>query len=114
MSQRRTFTSLRNRQVSGPRGGWSGAKDPETLEDTGVALHIITPKVDELWSNAVAPGAKVHMPLDDQFWGDRYGQLRDPFWHHWALSWKSKRSKAELKATVVGAMKAFAGGGPPE
>jgi PhnB protein len=92
---------------------WSGAKDPKTLEDTGVALHIITPKVDQLWNNAIAAGAKVHMPLDDQFWGDRYGQLRDPFGHYWSLSWKSKLPKSELKKKQEEAMRMFAGGQHP-
>jgi uncharacterized glyoxalase superfamily protein PhnB len=92
---------------------WSGSKDPKTLEDTGVALHIISPKVDELWKNALAAGAKVEMELDDQFWGDRFGQLRDPFGHFWSLSWKSKLSKEELKKKETEAMRMFAGGEGP-
>jgi uncharacterized glyoxalase superfamily protein PhnB len=41
--------------------------------------------VDDLFNQAVAAGAKVIMPLGDQFWGDRYGQITDPFGHRWAL-----------------------------
>ena len=38
-----------------------------------------------MWNSAVAAGAKVTMPLANQFWGDRYGQIVDPFGHTWAL-----------------------------
>ena len=41
--------------------------------------------VDSLFKQAVDAGAKVVMPLANQFWGDRYGQIEDPFGHHWAL-----------------------------
>lgn len=42
--------------------------------------------VDALFNRAVAAGAKVTFPLQNQFWGDRYGQVTDPFGHHWALA----------------------------
>ncbi len=41
--------------------------------------------VDSLFNQAVAAGATVKMPLANQFWGDRYGQIQDPFGHRWAL-----------------------------
>ena len=91
----------------------TGSKDPKEIEDTGVALHIISPKVDHMWKNALSGGAKVEMELDDQFWGDRFGQLRDPFGHFWSVSWKSKLSKQELKKKEEAAMKMFAGGKHP-
>jgi PhnB protein len=47
----------------------------------GVTMHLQTPDPDAAWARAVEAGAEVTMPLADQFWGDRYGQLRDPFGH---------------------------------
>jgi uncharacterized glyoxalase superfamily protein PhnB len=41
--------------------------------------------VDALFEQAVAAGAKVTMPLANQFWGDRYGQVVDPYGHRWSL-----------------------------
>jgi PhnB protein len=51
----------------------------------GVTLHIQTEDADQWWERALAAGATVRMPLDNQFWGDRYGQLDDPFGHHWSI-----------------------------
>jgi PhnB protein len=42
--------------------------------------------VDAAWERAVAAGAEVLFPLEDQFYGERGGRLRDPFGHHWMLS----------------------------
>jgi PhnB protein len=51
----------------------------------GVTLHIHTDDADKWWERAVAAGAIVRMPLDNQFWGDRYGQVVDPFGHTWSI-----------------------------
>jgi PhnB protein len=50
-----------------------------------VTLHLQLEDADSLWQQAVAAGATVVMPLEDQFWGDRYGVLKDPFGHRWSL-----------------------------
>ena len=51
----------------------------------GVVLHLQVDDADEWWNRAiVAGGVPVH-PLADQCWGDRYGQLRDPFGHTWSI-----------------------------
>ena len=50
-----------------------------------MVLNIYVEDVDALCNSAVAAGAKVTMPLANQFWGDRYGQIVDPFGHSWAL-----------------------------
>lgn len=60
--------------------------DPQALGGTPVLLHLEVPDVDATWQRAVAAGATVVMPLEDQFWGDRYGQLADPFGHVWSLA----------------------------
>ncbi len=49
-------------------------------------LFLYTENVDDVFNRAVHAGAKVEMPLQNQFWGDRYGKLRDPFGHRWGLA----------------------------
>jgi len=51
----------------------------------GVALHLQVLDPDGAWKRALDAGAQVLMPLADQFWGDRYGQIRDPFGHRWSI-----------------------------
>ena len=51
-----------------------------------MTLHLQVADVDAAWEQAVAAGAVVTMPLADQFWGDRYGQLKDPFGHKWSMA----------------------------
>jgi PhnB protein len=58
---------------------------PQKLGGGPIVLHICVENVDELWNRAVAAGAKVTMPLANQFWGARYGQVLDPFGLTWAL-----------------------------
>lgn len=52
---------------------------------TGVVLHIEVPDADAAWERALAAGATVRFPLDSQFWGQRYGQVEDPFGHIWSI-----------------------------
>ncbi|HMK23630.1 MAG TPA: VOC family protein [Terriglobales bacterium] len=63
---------------------WGGALAPRG-EVPGFAIHIYVDNVDKLFAQAVSAGAVVKMPLMDQFWGDRYGHLLDPFGFKWAL-----------------------------
>ncbi|MGA7463194.1 MAG: VOC family protein [Candidatus Korobacteraceae bacterium] len=63
-----------------------GCGSPNTLGGSPVVLNLyVKDDVDSLFNQAVAAGAKVDMPLANQFWGDRYGQITDPFGHRWAL-----------------------------
>jgi PhnB protein len=59
---------------------------PEKLGGTTVSLMLYVKDCDAVFNQAVAAGAKVSMPLMDMFWGDRYGQLTDPFGHIWAIA----------------------------
>ncbi|HEV2176541.1 MAG TPA: VOC family protein [Terriglobia bacterium] len=58
---------------------------PEKLGGSCVRLNLYRENIDALFNQAVAAGATVTMPLANQFWGDRYGQVTDPFGHSWAL-----------------------------
>ena len=49
-------------------------------------MNITTDDVDALWQRALDAGAEVLHPLADAFWGDRHGQITDPFGHRWGLS----------------------------
>jgi PhnB protein len=62
------------------------AAAPSANSPSSVNLFIYSDNVDELFDRAVKAGCKVEMPLANQFWGDRYGKLRDPFGHQWGLA----------------------------
>lgn len=52
---------------------------------TGVGLHLDVADADAAWERALAAGATVRFALDNQFWGQRYGQITDPFGHIWSI-----------------------------
>jgi PhnB protein len=53
---------------------------------TSVTLHLYVKNCDAAIERCVKAGAKVKMPATDMFWGDRYGQVTDPFGHTWSFS----------------------------
>jgi PhnB protein len=57
----------------------------------GVTLHLQVDDADAWAARAAEAGAQLTMPIADSFWGDRYGQLRDPFGHAWSLGSTIKR-----------------------
>lgn len=66
----------------------AGGESPQTLEGCGITMHLYVDDADVAFERAVKAGARVEMPLQDMFWGDRYGQLTDPFGHHWSIAHK--------------------------
>ncbi len=62
-----------------------GALGPKSLKGSPVTIHLYVEDVDAFAARAVKAGAKITMPIADMFWGDRYGQLEDPFGHHWSV-----------------------------
>jgi PhnB protein len=71
---------------------------PDALGGTPVVLHLQMQDADSFFEHAAAAGAEVKMPLADQFWGDRYGQLQDPFGHVWSVgATKQKLSEEQIK-----------------
>ncbi len=83
------------------------AQPPAEL--AGAYLHIHHKDAQTMWGRAVAGGAKVVLPFAPQFWGDLYGQMRDPFGQLWSLSWTANLSEAEKKRLQA---QAFAQGPP--
>lgn len=69
-----------------PEYGDGKGSSPRALGGSPVVIHLDLPDVDATWQRALDAGATVAMPLEDQFWGDRYGQLTDPFGHTWSLA----------------------------
>ena len=57
----------------------------ELPDPAGVMLHLQVNDPDAWWNRSLEAGASVVMELADQFWGDRYGQVRDPFGHLWSI-----------------------------
>jgi uncharacterized glyoxalase superfamily protein PhnB len=82
-------------------------RDPIELGAVSITLHIYSKNVDALWKRSVESGAKVNMQLDDMFWGERYGQLTDPFGHSWSLSMLIPMSRKEMEEKRKAAMKMF-------
>ncbi len=59
---------------------------PKARGGTSVMLHLYVENADVAFDRAVKSGCTVKMPLTDQFWGDRYGQVEDPFGHLWSVA----------------------------
>jgi PhnB protein len=67
---------------------YNGEQD---IAPKGVTLHLQVDDADEWWNRAILAGGVPVFPLADQFWGDRYGMLRDPFGHAWSIGAPIKR-----------------------
>lgn len=63
-----------------------GALGPKALKGSPVTVHLYVADADATVAQAVAAGAKVTMPLDNMFWGDRYGKIEDPWGHQWSIA----------------------------
>ena len=70
-------------------------KTPQTLGGTSVRITLQTDDADAVVERAVARGAKVVMPVQDMFWGARYGQIEDPFGHIWGINQQLKEMTEE-------------------
>jgi PhnB protein len=82
-----------------------GALSPQSTGGAGMGLHIYVDAVDAAFEKAVKAGAEVEMPVIDQFWGDRYGKLKDPFGHKWSIATHVKDMSAdEMKKSMDDAM----------
>jgi len=78
-----------------------GALSPQSLKGSPVTIHLYVDNVDATVERAVKAGAKVTMPVADMFWGDRYGQLVDPFGHRWSVATHTREvSMEEMKQAM--------------
>ena len=67
-----------------------GTKSPLSTNGNPGSLHIYVENVDASFDRAIKAGAKVRYPLEDAFWGDRYGKVTDPFGHEWGIATRVK------------------------
>jgi PhnB protein len=63
-----------------------GTKSPLSTNGNPGSLHVYVADADTAFQRAVDEGASVVYPLEDAFWGDRYGKVRDPFGHEWGIA----------------------------
>jgi hypothetical protein len=70
-----------------------GARGPRSIGGSPVHLHLYVPDADAVVARAVAAGATVVRPLEDQFYGDRAGTIEDPFGHVWIVSTKAEGAR---------------------
>ena len=63
-----------------------GVLGPKALKGTPVTIHLYVKDADAVTTRAITAGATVVMPLQDMFWGDRYGVVEDPFGHRWSIA----------------------------
>jgi PhnB protein len=75
---------------------------PPALGGTAVILHVVVDDCDAWAARAVAAGAKIITPFADQFWGDRYGMIEDPWGHRWALA--TRKGEVVMGDELVEAM----------
>jgi PhnB protein len=80
------------------------SRSPQSLKGSSVVIHLYVPDVDSSFQRAVGAGAKAVMPLMDMFWGDRFGQVRDPFGHLWSLATHKEDVSPEEMARRMAAM----------
>ncbi len=71
-------------------------RSPQSLGGTGVRITLLVEDADRTAAQAVALGAKILMPVQDMFWGGRYGKLLDPFGHEWGVN-QQQREQSELE-----------------
>ena len=81
-----------------------GAIGPKSLNGSPVTIHLMVPDVDAVVARAVKAGATVTMEVADQFWGDRYGTLEDPFGHKWSVGTHVRDVTPEEMAQAMKAM----------
>ena len=78
-----------------------GAKSPQLLGGSPVSMHVQCPDVDARFQRAVDAGCTVAMPVSDQFWGDRFGVVTDPYGHSWSFATTVREVSGEEIAQAV-------------
>ena len=86
----------------------AGIVSPLTIGGTATVLQINTDDPDALWARAIAAGAEVRQELADAFWGERHGQLTDPFGHRWNVAKRIRDVPHDEQ--VAAAARMFGGG----
>jgi uncharacterized glyoxalase superfamily protein PhnB len=78
-----------------------GHTAPTSLGGSPVSIHLYVNNVDAVFEQAVLAGATIAMPIQDMFWGDRFGKLTDPYGHQWSIATCVKEvSPQEMKQAM--------------
>ena len=85
----------------------AGIVSPLTIGGTATVVQLNVEDVEAAWARAVGAGAQVHHELADTFWGERHGQLTDPFGHRWNLAQRLRDVPQD--EIVAAAARAFGG-----
>jgi len=89
-------------------------RPPRDLQGVSTqGAYVVVTDTDAHYRRAVAAGAKIVTPLENQFWGERYGDIVDPFGHRWSLSMQVKMSPEEMESKRRTAMSMFEQGEHP-
>ena len=90
-----------------------GPRSAETLGGSPVTFYLYVENSEAAFKKAVEAGASVIQPMQDAFWGDRMGTVKDPFGHSWTFATHTKDiSKDEIAKCAEEAMSALAGNRP--
>jgi PhnB protein len=74
---------------------------PLSVGGTATVLHYATSDADAVWERALDGGAEVRQPMHDAFWGERYGQITDPFGHRWGIAQRIREVPREELVRAV-------------
>lgn len=95
--------------LGGEHPAW-GMKSPLTLGGVHGSLHIYVEDADAAFARAIDAGCEVTQPLEDAFWGDRYGKVTDPFGHQWGIATRVKElSREEMRNAAEAWMQTMSG-----
>ena len=81
-----------------------GALGPKALKGTPVTIHLYVEDADAVASKAIKAGCREVMPVQDMFWGDRYGVLEDPYGHSWSVATHMREVSPEEMKKAMEAM----------
>ncbi len=89
-----------------------GCQSPATVGGTTCNVHVYTEDCDAMFNGAIEAGATVRYPLENAFWGDRYGMIKDPFGHIWSFATKKEDlTDGEIAKRAEDFMAKMKGGG---
>ncbi|MEZ0325189.1 MAG: VOC family protein [Fimbriimonas sp.] len=81
-----------------------GGTSPQALGGSPVTMHLQVSDCDAVFQRAVEAGCEVVMPVDEMFWGDRYGMVTDPFGHKWSIATTVREVSPEEMAKAMSEM----------
>ncbi len=83
----------------------SGFRSPQNLSGTTVTLHLQVDDAFKVWDQVIAAGATPLVPMKEQFWGEYYGRLKDPFGHEWTIAQMLRQlSEEEVERSAKSAL----------